>query len=110
MEILNSYAYQIVCMGKDDNMPYNIYIACFDGCAYYKANNRYFVATYPMLNNLTRNDANEIFKANGCLPTNGEFGMIYASLGIVSEIRKDDFYKAIKDYPVRMDDYSLLGW
>ena len=26
MEILRNYAYQIGCMGKDDNMPYNIYI------------------------------------------------------------------------------------
>ena len=49
MEILRNYAYQIVCIGKDDNMPYNIYIACFDGCAYYKANNRYFVATYAVV-------------------------------------------------------------
>ena len=124
MEILNSYAYQIVCVpniekwnnvaclsgvnSTSGNGAANV--ACFDGIAFYKYDGRYFVATYPTFISLTHHEINRILIDNCYIPSNGYYAPIFNSFGIVREISKDDFYKAIKDYPVRMDDYSLLGW
>lgn len=124
MVILNSYAYQIVCVPnieKWDNVTClngtnatsgkgTANVACFDGIAFYKYDGRYFVATYPTFISLTRSQIDEMLIDNGYTPSNGDYATIFNSLGIVREISKYDFYKAIKDYPVRMDDYSLLGW
>lgn len=124
MEILNSYAYQIVCVPnieKWNNVAClngtnttsgngTANVACFDGIAFYKSDGRYFVATYPTFISLTRSKIDKMLIDNGYTPSNGDYGTIFNSFGIVKEISKDDFYKAIKDYPVRMDDYSLLGW
>lgn len=124
MVILNSYAYQIVCVPnieKLDNVTClngtnatsgkgTANVACFDGIAFYKYDDRYFVATYPTFISLTRSQIDKILIDNCYTPSNGDYGAIFNSFGIVKEFSKVEFDNFVKAYPIRDIDKLFLGW
>ena len=123
MVILNSYAYQIVCVpniekwnnvaclsgvnSTSSNGAANV--ACFDGIAFYKYDGRYFVATYPTFISLTRSQIDKMLIDNGYTPSNGDYATIFNSFGIVKEVSKIEFDNLMKSYPITKMDNILLG-
>lgn len=61
-------------------------IPCFDGIAWFKANNRYFVCYYPKYKYLTEEQFKIIEDYCGFRPKKGEYGAICGALCEVKEV------------------------
>ena len=71
--------------GKKEPSENEFKIACFNGNAFFRINNKYYIAKYPKYNKLRKNHKEKIFNYCGYEPKAGEYGVILGALGIIIE-------------------------
>lgn len=99
-----------ILTGNKDEYDYEFEIPCFDGLAYFKLNNHYYVIHYPVYKSLTDEQKHSVRFYCGYEPEDGEYGVICGALGVISEISESAFNSLCVSYPLSKKEKEYLNY
>ena len=99
-----------VLTGNNEEVDGEFNIPCFNGIAFFKVNNKCYIARYPKIQSLTKDDKETIEKYCGYIPESGEYGVICGALGKITECSHSLYEACCNTYPVTKKDKAILGY
>lgn len=99
-----------VITGNDKESDIEFEVPCFNGFAFFKANDKCYLMRYPKIQALTSRQKELVEDYCGYEPASGEYGVIAGALGEVRECSYGLYEAFCNTYSVKKKDRDRLGY